>query len=179
MKAAEVELHGGANMDFPLSELLDEEACYQKLLKLMHPGGLQCPQCGERSLHVHRRHRGPVLDYRCGHCGRVFNAWTGTTLQKTHRRPSELLLILRGIAQGQSTAGLARELRCGRGHLLDLRHKMQERGSKALWQALEDTRAEADEMYQNAGEKRGPAWRSGRSAPAAGQQGQRPRHLDQ
>ena len=166
-------------MDFPLSELLDEEACYRKLLELMHPGGLQCPRCGERSLHVHRRHRAPVMDYRCGNCGRVFNAWTGTTLQKTHRRPSELLLILRGIAQGQSTSGLARELGCGRGHLLELRHKMQERGNQLRWEALEDTHAEADEMYQNAGEKRGAAHRSRRSAQAQGQQNQRSRQLGQ
>lgn len=156
-------------MDFPLSELMDEEACYQKLVKLLHPGGLKCPRCGGGVLRVHRRERAPVLDYRCSSCGRVFNAWTETSLHKTHRRPSELLLILRGIAQGRSTAGLARELGCGRGHLLDLRHRMQERGAMAAWKPLLDEHVEADEMYQNAGEKRTSARYSGRSAAAARQ----------
>lgn len=142
-------------MDFPLSELMDEQACYQKLVELLHPDGLQCPRCRtDEALVVHRRHRDPVLDYRCSGCGRVFNAWTGTRFQKTHRRPSELLLILRGITQGRTTAGLARELGCSRGHLLELRHQMQARGLSTVWEPLPDPRVEADEMYQNAGEKR-------------------------
>src|SRR5512135_1056286 len=98
-------------MDFPLTELMDEDACYAKLLAWLHPDGLVCPRCGTRDrLHVHRRHRAPVLDYRCAHCGRVFNTFTGTLLQGTQRRPAELVLILRGIAQGVPTARLAREL---------------------------------------------------------------------
>ena len=66
-------------MDFSLIDYLDEGACYTKLLELLHPAGLACPQCGEaHRLGIHRRHRDPVLDYQCGACGRVFNAWTGT-----------------------------------------------------------------------------------------------------
>ena len=76
-------------MDFPLIDYMDEDACYRKLVELLHPDGLACPACGQRQrLGVHRRHREPVLDYQCGDCGRVFNAWTGTVLQGTHRRPS-------------------------------------------------------------------------------------------
>ena len=59
---------------------------------------------------VHRRRRAPVLDYRCGHCRRVFNAFTGTALHGVKRRPGELVLIVRGFAQGVPTAQLAREL---------------------------------------------------------------------
>ena len=45
-------------MDFPLADLMDEDACYAKLLAWLHPGGLACPRCGSRhDLHVHRRHR--------------------------------------------------------------------------------------------------------------------------
>jgi hypothetical protein len=43
----------------------------------------------------------------------MFNAFTGAALAGTHRRPSELVLILRGIARGP-TARLARELGRGR-----------------------------------------------------------------
>jgi hypothetical protein len=46
-----------------------------------------------------------VIDYRCGRCRRVFNAFTGSALQGTRRRPSHLVLIVRGIAQGVPTAG--------------------------------------------------------------------------
>lgn len=158
-------------MDFPLVNLLDEDACYAKLLDLLHPDGLGCPSCQARDrLGVHRRRREPVLDYQCGHCGRVFNAYTGTILQGSQWRPAEVLLILRGIAQGVSTAQLARELGCQRGHLLDWRHRLQHYAQQALEQSpLPDAVVEADEMYQNAGEKRHCASRSRRPAAAAWQ----------
>jgi hypothetical protein len=66
-------------MDFPIVDLMDPAACYQFLLDLLHPDGLRRPGCGrEGRVGVQARHRAPVLDYRCGNCGRVFNAYTGT-----------------------------------------------------------------------------------------------------
>ena len=104
---------------------------------------------------VHRRHRAPVLDHRCGQCGRVFNAFTGTILHGTRRRPSELALIVRGIAQGVPTARLARELNCDRSELLRLRHRLQDAAYRNRDRMpLDDPVLEADEAYQNAGEKR-------------------------
>src|SRR5436305_1439970 len=99
---------GGEAMDFPIGDLLDEDACYNRLVTWIHPEGLTCPGCHQDDqLRIHRRNREPVLDYRCGHCGRVFNALTGTALQGLHYRPSTILLILRGIAQGVPTGGRA------------------------------------------------------------------------
>ena len=114
-------------MDFPIADLMDEDACYAKLVAWLHPDGLACPRCGARDgLRVHRRHRAPVLDYRCSACRRVFNAFTGTALHGTKRRPVELVLIVRGFAQGVPTAQLARELGCDRSELLGFRHRLQE-----------------------------------------------------
>jgi transposase len=143
-------------MDFPITQYMDEDACYAKLLTVLHPEGLACPRCQARDqLQVHRRHRAPALDYRCRACRRVFNAFTGTEFHKTHRRPSEILLILRGIAQGTSTARMARELGRHRPHLLGLRHRLQDLAMRAADPASlrTDPAIEADEMYQNAGEK--------------------------
>jgi transposase-like protein len=168
-------------MDFSLIGYMDEDACYRKLVELLHPDGLACPACGQRQhLGVHHRHREPVLDYQCGDCGRVFNAWTGTELQGTHRRPSQLLLILHGVATGQPTAQMARELGCDRKHLLELRHRLQEHAR--LWldrNPLGDAVVEADEMDQDAGEKRDPARRPDRPAAAPGQPPPGPRHVRQ
>jgi transposase-like protein len=167
-------------MDFPLTDLLDEDACYERLLAALHPDGLQCPHCRATDRPgVHRCHRDPVLDYQCGRCGCVFNAFTGTALQGTHRPCAQLLLILRGIAQGVSTARLARELGCDRKHLLRLRHRLQDLAERAGGRQLPltDDHTEADEMYQNAGEKRGPAPRTRRPAAAAGQQAAGPRYV--
>jgi transposase-like protein len=142
-------------MDFPLTDLMDQDACYHKLVDRLHPDGLPCPNCKtDQHTRVHRRHRAPVLDYRCTACGRVFNAFTATSLEGTHRRPAEIMLILRGFAQGVPTAQLARELGCDRTHLLELRHRMQDDAQRWLDRnPLGDEVVEADEMYQNAGEK--------------------------
>ncbi len=143
-------------MDFPIGEFMDEDACYAKLVAVLHPGGLVCPRCRvPRGLKVHRRHRAPVLDYRCDTCGRVFNAFTGTESHKTRRRPPEILPILRGVAQGTSTARPARELKRHRPHLLRLSHRLQALAMRAANAAAlaDDAAVEADEMFPNAGEK--------------------------
>jgi transposase len=142
-------------MDFPIHDLMNEDACYQFLLDLLHPAGPRCPRChAAEGFSSHRYFREPVLDYRCPRCHRVFNAWTGTILQGTHWRPSQIVLILRGFAQGTPTARLARELACSRRHLLDLRHRMQDLARDGLDRTpLTDRYVEADEAYQNAGEK--------------------------
>jgi len=166
-------------MDFPIAELMDERACYDKLVGWLHPEGLTCPRChGQVTFYVHRRDRAPILDYRCRECRCVFNAFTGTALQGTKRRPVALMLILRGFAQGVSTARLSRELGCDRLELLRFRHKLQDLASRFRDpDPLEDTDVEADEAYQNAGEKRRASPRSGRSATASGQQAARPRDV--
>jgi transposase-like protein len=168
-------------MDFPITDLMDEDACYAKLVHWLHPDGLACPRCQQADrMRVHRSHRAPVRDYRCGHCRRVFNAFTGTILQGTRRRPSELALIVRGFAQGVPTAQLARELECDRSELLELRHRLQDAAYRHRDRMpLDDEVLEADEAYQNAGEKRGAAHRPRRPAATAGQQGPGPWQLGQ
>ena len=149
-------------MDFPIAEVMNQAACYERLVAALHPDGLACPRCGSTRHGVHRRHREPVLDYRCRVCRAVFNAYTGTVLQGTSRRPSTLVLILRGVAQGVSTARLARELGCNRMKLLALRHKLQGHAQAGLVaEPLPDAVVEADECYVNAGEKRSAASRAG------------------
>ena len=165
--------------DFSLLDSRDEDACSSKLVELLHPDGLACPRCSERQrLGIHRCHRVPLVDFQCGRCGRVFNAFTGTSLQGTHRRPAQLLMLLRGVAQGTPTAPMARELGCDRKELLALRHRLQGRARIDLDRnPLDADVVEADEMDQNAGEKRDRARRPRRPAAAACQQPEGPRHL--
>jgi transposase-like protein len=141
---------------------MDEDACYDRIVEALHPDGLVCPRCRGDRIGVHRRHRAPVLDYRCRDCRRVFNAYTGTALHKASRRPSALVLILRGVAQGATTARMARELGCDRMKLLALRHKLQANALAGVDpEPLPDAVVEADECYVNAGEKRYAASRAG------------------
>jgi len=141
-------------MRFPITELLDETECLEWLEKQLHPSGLSCPRCGCRNLSVHSHRAAPKLDWRCAECRRIFNVFTGTIFQGTHRSARQIVLILRGFLQGVPTLHLARELNTDRKHLLELRHRIQH----AAWfirlqEPLEDKVVEVDEMFQNAGEK--------------------------
>jgi transposase-like protein len=55
-----------------------------------------CPRCGSPAA-KHRPHEVHGHDYRCHHCGRVFNAWSGTVFEKTHRLPTKLATLLFGF----------------------------------------------------------------------------------
>src|SRR3954466_10073941 len=78
----------------------------------------------------------------------------GLKVRKTHLSPAQILLILRGIAKGEPTATLAREVGISRQRLLRLRHAIQARAlDDSDHTPLPDDDTEADELYQNAGEK--------------------------
>ena len=156
-------------MDFPITDLRDEATCYRRLLGPLHPGGLTGPRCaaGADRPTVHRRRQGPpVVDPRCTACRRAPHPFTGTPWQGAHRTPAVIIQILRGFVEGAPTAGLARELKASRPHLLGLRHRAQARAAAAADTAAAagprpDAHAEGDEVNQTAGGKRGPAPRPG------------------
>lgn len=167
-------------IQFSTVDLLDEDKCYVFLRNILHPDGFCCPRCKrpvEKS-RVHRRDRAPVLYFRCS-CGRIYNAFAGTVWQKTSHRCSMIVRILQGFSQGVSTKHLAEELGIDRVKLLKRRHQLQDLAANALPRvALNDSVIEADEMYQNSGEKRYPAYKSRRPTSKTRQQSQRSRHLE-
>jgi transposase len=67
------------------------------------------------------------------------------------------VLLLRGIAKGEPTARLARELELSRKQVHTLRHRVQANlNATAPTEVMRGTAFEADELYQNAGEKNTP-----------------------
>ena len=143
-------------LKFPLTELLDEQACYEWLLKLLHSEGLQCPNGHKlpEGQAPHDRQRAPIVKYKCRECGKVFHIFTGTDISGSHYTCGQIVLILRGFLQGQTTLHIAEELGLDYGTLLSWRHRIQRRGFTHLIDgSLPDAEAEMDEMFQNAGEK--------------------------
>ena len=131
-----------------------EPSIYRKLVEVLHPAGLACPRCGAtEGLRVHRRHREPVIDYLCTECFRVFNAWTGTALQGTHRPPSEILYIMHGIEAGASTSFLARELGCRRPSLIALRRRLE-----PLARSVVEKVARLGSIGLDVAPREGPGW---------------------
>src|SRR5215216_4113473 len=105
----------------------DEQACYDFLLRLLHPDGLQCPRGHPLAADQapDRRRRPLIPDYRCRQCGAVVKLFTSTICWKTCYRCSTIVQILRRIAQAIPTLHLADELGINRSDLLSRRHEIQ------------------------------------------------------
>lgn len=158
--------HGGL-IDFPITELLDVSICQIWLERHLHPDGFVCPHCGSANRRLFRQQK-HFSAYRCRDCAGYYTLLTGTAFEKTRQSPATLVLLLRGITKGESTARLARELGMSRKQLHTLRQRVQTNlNETAPTDLMEGTTFEADELYQNAGEKKYAPSRSRRSAPSA------------
>jgi transposase-like protein len=140
---------------------------------------LACPHCHRPERRLFRP-QGDFPAYRCRACDGYYTLLTKTVFEKTRQRPATLVLLLRGIAKGEPTARLARELGLSRKQLHTLRQRIQTNvNATAPTDLMRGTAFEADELYQNAGEKKHTPCRSSGSAQAAGQQAERARDLRQ
>jgi transposase-like protein len=141
-------------IDFPMTDLLDDAQCLIWLEQHLHPDGLVCPTCGspDRRLFVATQ---AFPAYRCRACAAYYTILSNTAFEKTQQRPATVVLLLRGITKGESSARLARELGMSRKQVWTLRQRVQERvGESAPTDVMTGTEFEADELFQNAGEKK-------------------------
>jgi transposase-like protein len=141
-------------IDFPITGLLDESICTLWLEHHLHPSGVKCPHCASPTRRLFRE-QGYFPAYRCRTCDGYYTLLMGTVFAKTRQRPATLVLLLRGIAKGEPTARLARELGVSRKQLHTLRQRLQGKlNATARTDVMTGTAFEADELYQNAGEKK-------------------------
>jgi transposase-like protein len=145
-------------MRFPITELLDQRECESWLLEYFHPEGLKCPKCQTdvTDAHLFRRTRKSNLEvYSCKVCQTVYNLYTNTVFQQRHLTPQQVILLLRGVRKGETSAALADELEVSYQSVLDLRRDLHTNAALLqLETPLPDQVTESDEMFQNAGEKR-------------------------
>jgi transposase-like protein len=112
-----------------------------------------CPHGGHSERRVFRA-QGHFPAYRCRACKGYYTLLTGTVFAKTRPRPATLVLLLRGMAKGEPTARLARELGLSRTQRQTLRQRIQGHlNTTAPTGVMTGTAVEADALYQNAGEK--------------------------
>jgi transposase-like protein len=156
-------------IDFPITDLFDDSLCLVWLERHLHPDGFVCPQCGSGNRRQFRT-QGYYAAYRCRVCAKYYTLLSGTAFDGSRQRPATLVLLLRGIAKGESTARLARELHLSRQTVHTLRQRLQANLNDTAPTGLMDGQTFAvDEIYHNAGEKKYAASRSGRSAASPGE----------
>jgi transposase-like protein len=151
-------------MVFPILTLLDTEASIAWIEQHFHPNGFGCPHClaSLADARLFRTNRGSGLPvYRCRRCQGVYTLYTRTIFEGAQLLPAQVVLLLRGVFQGQSSAQLARELELTEKTVLKWRHRLNDRAEAIQPDTpLLDTATESDEMFQNAGEKKLGTFRS-------------------
>ncbi len=170
-------------MDFPIIDLLDTDQCVAWLEQHFHPTGLQCPHCSAppAAARLFRINAGSGLPvYRCRRCQGIYHLYSGTVFAGSQLAPEHVVLLVRGVLQGQPSAQLAREIGLTEKTVLKWRHRLQTRAERLQPDTpLPDAATESDEMFQNAGEKRRRAFRPGGPAAPARQQAPRAGHVRQ
>jgi len=145
-------------MDFPITDLMSEKASKEWIIEYFHPHGIRCPHCGAawtEASEFRRTRRSQLTVYRCRHCRGIYNLYSGTLFEARHLRPAQVVLLVRGVLKGESAATLARELGMSRTTVTELRHRLQANAAHIQTEhPLTDNVVEADELFQNAGEKR-------------------------
>ena len=145
-------------MDFPILEICDDELGETWLRKHFHPQGLHCPQCSasvKQARSFGQTSRSHILMYRCRHCQTVYTVYTGTMFANKQLRPAQVILLLRGVCKGESTASLSRELHLAYDTVHHLRQELHTHAIRLQPDTpVPDAVTETDEMFQNAGEKR-------------------------
>jgi hypothetical protein len=133
-------------MDFPIIDLMSEKASEEWIMEYFHPTGRRCPHCGAgwaEAFAFRSTRKSRLTVYRCRACRGIYNLHSGTIFE------------VRGVLKGESAASLARELGMSRTTISELRHLIQQIAAALQTQdPLPDNVVEADEMFQNAVEKR-------------------------
>jgi hypothetical protein len=145
-------------MDFPILDITDDALAEQWLQTYFHLNGLGCPTCGADVADARffgQTRRSHVTQQRCRQCQKVYTVYSGTIFVNKHLRPTQVILLLRGICKGESSASLARELALAYDTVHHLRQQLQNNAIRLQPETpLPDAVTETDEMFQNAGEKR-------------------------
>jgi transposase-like protein len=145
-------------MDFPITDLMDDKASTEWIMEYFHPDGVRCPLClaeWAEGREFRRTRRSELIVYRCQRCRGIYNLYSGTIFEARQLRPAQVVLLVRGALKGESAATLARELGMSRTTITELRHLIQANAAHIQSETpLKDNVVEADELFQNAGEKR-------------------------
>jgi len=145
-------------MDFPIANLMSEQSSTELIMEYFHPNGVRCPHCqadwGEAREFRYMR-RSTLTVYRCRRCRGIYTLYSGTIFAARQLRPSQVALLVRGVLKGESAATLARELELSRTIATELQRLIQANAVHLQPETpLNDVVVEADELFQNAGEKK-------------------------
>jgi hypothetical protein len=111
-------------IDVPIGEHLNDCICLFWLECHLHAGGFKCPSCGRTERRLFHDHGHCPADH-CRACDGYYTLLTDTVFETTWQRPATPVLLVHGIAKGEPTARLARQLGVSRKQLHTLQQRIQ------------------------------------------------------
>ncbi len=99
-------------MKINLSNLIDQEQCYETVRELRWPEGRECPNCGsKRVIKRGSDDKDPARKrYECKECGKRFDDLTGTIFEGHHQPLKIWILCLYFMGLNLSNQPIAEEL---------------------------------------------------------------------
>ena len=88
-------------IDFPITDVLDEEACLSWLEQHLHPEGVTCPKCGSGERRLAQQH-GSWPAWRCKACDRY-----DTLLGRDGLRENQTAAVESGLVAARDRQGRA------------------------------------------------------------------------
>ena len=141
-----------------LSNLIDENKCYELVRLMRWSEGVYCPRCGTKNIAKRGKHSTHLnrQRYVCSECGRHFDDLTGTIFAGRHQPLQTWIVCLYLMGLNVSNQQIAKELNLDKDDV----HQM----TSKLRQAIADKRPEVqlsgtvefDEVYVTAGHKGQP-----------------------
>ena len=74
-------------MDFPITELMSEQASTEWIMDYFHPTGVRCPHCEAawaEAKEFRRTRQSELIVYRCQRCRGIYTLYSGTIFQGRH-----------------------------------------------------------------------------------------------
>ncbi len=161
-------------IEFPIVDLLSSQSSYEWLVDYFHPTGVICPHCGAdlKEARIFRVTQSSGLpDYRCRRCDKTYNVYSGTVFEGRRLKPEQVVLLVRGVVKGEPAQILANEVGVCRQTVQAIRQELQANAQRLqpTNPLDQDEQTETDELYQNAGEKRGHSSQPGGPTASASQ----------
>lgn len=116
------------SLDVPITDVMSDKGSVEWIVDHVHAPGVRCPDGQARwaaAREFRRTHRRELIGYRCRRWRGMYAVYSGTIFEARQWRPTQVVVLVRGVLTGERAARLARELGMRRTTISELRHLIQ------------------------------------------------------
>jgi len=136
-----------------LSNLIDENKCYEVVRAMRWAEGVSCVSCGAKNVTKRGKHSNHVnrQRYECGECGNHFDDLTGTIFAGRHRPLQSWIVCLYLMGLNISNQQIAKELNLHKDDVQKMTSELRKAIAEKRPEVQLSGTVEFDEVYVTAG----------------------------